>query len=338
MAFPNSPVDGQTTTVSGVSYVYNSTSNSWKVVRSPVPQFTPTGVTPGSYGNTYISQFTVDSYGRLTSVANTSLTFSSLTQAVSNYNTILLISQGALSQVQSACTTSTNALTLSQAAFNRANTTGIGSAGIKYSAGTTPPASANLGDQWYDTTSDILYEYLNDSNYSFWSDITSPGFGLTDQSTLSVAQHAYEQSNSALNTANAAYALANTSEPSISRQFKYVVGTSIMPNTSISLEIDAGANTYVLQDIKTNDAMWIKIYTDDASRSSDSTRDMYTDPTGGSGVIAEVITSGSTTQKLSPGVMGHNDDTPQSNKIYISATNLSAAALTPNVGITFVPL
>ena len=48
--------------------------------------------------------------------------------------------------------------------------------GIVYTAATTPPAGPDIGDQWYNTTSDVLYEYINDGTSSYWVDTTSPAF------------------------------------------------------------------------------------------------------------------------------------------------------------------
>ena len=59
------------------------------------------------------------------------------------------------------------------------------------------------------------------------------------------------------------------------------------------------AKSYVLQKITTNYAAWVTVYTDVGSRTADASRAETTDPLPGSGVIAEVITSGATTQILS---------------------------------------
>lgn len=50
----------------------------------------------------------------------------------------------------------------------------IFNAGITYRAATTP-AVARTGDQWYNTTNDVLYEYINDGTTSYWVDIQSLG-------------------------------------------------------------------------------------------------------------------------------------------------------------------
>jgi hypothetical protein len=50
----------------------------------------------------------------------------------------------------------------------------IFNAGITYTASTSPVA-AKVGDQWYNTTNDVLYEYVNDGTTSYWVDIQSLG-------------------------------------------------------------------------------------------------------------------------------------------------------------------
>jgi hypothetical protein len=50
----------------------------------------------------------------------------------------------------------------------------IFNAGITYTAATTPVA-AKIGDQWYNTTNDVLYEYITDGASTYWVDIQSLG-------------------------------------------------------------------------------------------------------------------------------------------------------------------
>ena len=59
------------------------------------------------------------------------------------------------------------------AAFAQANTGG-GGGGITYTASSTAPSTPSVGDQWYLTTNDVLYEYINDGTSNYWVDITSP--------------------------------------------------------------------------------------------------------------------------------------------------------------------
>lgn len=50
--------------------------------------------------------------------------------------------------------------------------------GITITTSTAPPATGNvIGDQWYNTTTNTLYEYLSDGANSFWVDIQTPAVG-----------------------------------------------------------------------------------------------------------------------------------------------------------------
>jgi hypothetical protein len=61
-------------------------------------------------------------------------------------------------------------------------TGGGGGSGITYTSDPTSPAFPTIGDQWYDTDTDILYEYIEDGTSSYWVDIQSPMFstGITN--------------------------------------------------------------------------------------------------------------------------------------------------------------
>jgi len=52
--------------------------------------------------------------------------------------------------------------------------TGGGSGGGAFTASATAPASPNVGDQWYDTSTDTLFQYINDGDSNQWVDISSP--------------------------------------------------------------------------------------------------------------------------------------------------------------------
>lgn len=59
--------------------------------------------------------------------------------------------------------------------------------GTKYTASASSPSNPNLGDQWYNTNTDALYEYLSDGTTSYWIDIQSVGVGnltIVGDSTL----------------------------------------------------------------------------------------------------------------------------------------------------------
>ena len=46
--------------------------------------------------------------------------------------------------------------------------------GVKYTESTVAPSNPKVGDQWYDTETDVLYEYLDTGAVNAWVDITGP--------------------------------------------------------------------------------------------------------------------------------------------------------------------
>jgi hypothetical protein len=59
-------------------------------------------------------------------------------------------------------------------AYSSGSGTGTGH-GVTYTAANVPPTTGNTpGDQWYDTITNVLYEYLTDGTTSSWVDVQSP--------------------------------------------------------------------------------------------------------------------------------------------------------------------
>jgi hypothetical protein len=59
--------------------------------------------------------------------------------------------------------------------------------GTKYVAAASAPSNPMLGDRWYNTGTDALYEYISDGTTSYWVDMSSEGAGnlsLIGDSTL----------------------------------------------------------------------------------------------------------------------------------------------------------
>jgi len=120
---------------------------------------------------------------------------------------------------------------------------------------------------------------------------------------------------------------------------KTATGTtaSIANNTAADLTI-AAAKTYVIHRIDTDKAAWVTLYTDSASRSNDSTRTELEDPASGSGVIAEIVTTGAAFQMITPGTIGFNYDNPASTNIYLKVVNKSGSTGTVQVTLTYLAL
>jgi len=74
--------------------------------------------------------------------------------------------------------------------------------GITYTAGATAPTSPNPGDQWYDTTTNILYYWFSNETDTYWVDISSPPIFATE--SLSVAGDGTIAGNLVVNSTTAA--------------------------------------------------------------------------------------------------------------------------------------
>ena len=94
--------------------------------------------------------------------------------------------------------------------------------------------------------------------------------------------------------------------------------------------------TYALLSIETSHAAWVTLYSDTASRTADSSRNETTDPVAGSGVLAEVITSGSTTQLITPASVCFNS--AGANTTYLKIVNKSGGTANVQVILTYVSL
>ena len=94
--------------------------------------------------------------------------------------------------------------------------------------------------------------------------------------------------------------------------------------------------TYALLSIETSHAAWVTLYSDSTSRTADSSRSETTDPVAGSGVLAEVITSGSTTQLITPASVCFNS--ASANTTYLKIVNKSGGTANVQVTLTYVSL
>jgi hypothetical protein len=115
---------------------------------------------------------------------------------------------------------------------------------------------------------------------------------------------------------------------------------SIAYQASENVTVQA-AKGYALYSIQASAGAWVTIYTSASAQSADSTRAIITDPTPGSGVIAETITTGAVanTTYFTPAVMGFNaDGTPGTNMYLKIYNNNSAGATAITVTITYLKL
>ena len=96
--------------------------------------------------------------------------------------TAILVSTGVNAGSYASPTLTVDAYGRITAAANGA--AGGGGTGITYTASATPPATANIGDQWYYTTSDILFERINDGTSNVWIDVSSSKLSSLTSTTI----------------------------------------------------------------------------------------------------------------------------------------------------------
>lgn len=172
------------------------------------------------------------------------------------------------------------------------------------------------------------------STASEWQNWT-PNFLTSESDPVFAASAASGITSTDITNWNTAYGWGNhatagyITSPHSSRTTASGTAASLANNSSANISITTPPS-YALLKIQTSHAAWVTLYTDTTSRTSDASRTEFTDPLPGSGVIAEVITTGPSTQLISPGTIGYNST--GSNATYLKVVNKSGA--TANVQVT----
>ena len=130
-------------------------------------------------------------------------------------------------------------------------------------------------------------------------------------------------------------ALSINTKPVFSRQTVTYTATNLNNGASVDFNVETGAS-YALLKVETSHACWLTLYTDTTSRTNDASRTQVTDPSPGSGVIAEVITENAESQLITPGVIGFN--AVGGSQTYGKLVNNSGTQVNLQVTLTFVPL
>ena len=114
--------------------------------------------------------------------------------------------------------------------------------------------------------------------------------------------------------------------------------TSVLSSGTSATTIISGFKGYALYSIQTSYAAWVTVYNSTASRTADNSREITTDPTPGSGVIAEVITTSSQTQYFTPAVIGYNSENVPITDIPVKIYNNGTGSSTITVTMTILQL
>lgn len=120
-----------------------------------------------------------------------------------------------------------------------------------------------------------------------------------------------------------------------------VTTANIADQANDDVEITTNAPSLMLQRIEVDQACWVRVYTSDAARTADAGRVITTDPAPGSGVLAEIVTTGAAIEAMTPGTTCYFDADAagtRSNDAFIAVQNLSGGATAITVTLTYVAL
>ena len=147
--------------------------------------------------------------------------------------------------------------------------------------------------------------------------------------------------NVTVGNVNANYVYGNgsqlTSVPSPSRINLTVTSGTLAANAAANI-IATGYKGYALYSINSNSAAWVTLYTSNAAAVSDYTRTITTDPTPGTGVVAESISNASATINFTPAVVGFNNETVPTVAIPMKIVNNGNATANISVTLTLLKL
>ena len=115
---------------------------------------------------------------------------------------------------------------------------------------------------------------------------------------------------------------------------------SLAQTASGNIDITTQGKTFSLLKVSINAPAWVVLYVDAASRTADASRSEGVDPAPGSGVITEVSTTdaGDSVFLMSPGVIGWNNDSTPTAKVYAKVTNKRSSSGSNTITVTLTNL
>ena len=201
-------------------------------------------------------------------------------------------------------------------------------------------ASVQDGALIYNETNDRLEVYPNSTVGWVGISTGSSGGGASALNDLSDVNAGSPTDNQALSwDSSTSKWIPQTVVTDDSRTTKAGTTGSIAKDASVDLNI-TGFKSYALLKVAIDAPAWVVLYTNDTTRTADDSRAEGTDPSPGSGVIAEVLTTtaGASTFVMSPGVIGWNDDGSPSTTIYAKVKNKRSTAGSNTITVTLTVL
>jgi len=114
--------------------------------------------------------------------------------------------------------------------------------------------------------------------------------------------------------------------------------TSLANGAAVTPTVIGMGKSYVLYSIQVSAGAWVVVYSNSTAQTADSSRTITTDPTPGSGVLAEAISTTATTTYFTPAIFGYNNDTSVTSTTYLKIYNNSGATSAITVTITYLRL
>jgi hypothetical protein len=246
------------------------------------------------------------------------------------------------------------------------NITGIIETSNSIIISATAPTSPYLGLAWVDSNTGKRYDYINDGDSYQWVQLVlDSGYGVNFGDALAgFNTSGISEASSNLYYTNARV-IAGVSTGQISNlsvagnvvagafsgngsQLTGIVGlasrvtnsgntSTILANTSSNIVI-SGYKGYALYKIQTNAAAWVRVYTNEASRIADFSRNINTDPNFNSGVIAEMVTNDANTIVFAPAVYGFNDEASPATNISVCVVNNGTTTKSIKIDLTILKL
>jgi hypothetical protein len=168
---------------------------------------------------------------------------------------------------------------------------------------TTPPVSPQAGELWWASDVGTMFFYYADGDSNQWVAATVAGGSI----------------------ASPRYTLTTSTNGNINN------------NQTQNFDL-VGYKSYALLKVYTSVAAWVRVYTDSASRTADSGRAITTDPGINAGIVAEVITTTTSTVLIAPATIGFNNETTVTNIIPIAVTNRTGIASAVSVTLTVLQM
>ena len=200
------------------------------------------------------------------------------------------------------------------------------------SISTTLTLDANAGGYSYFTPADSLSSMVSAVQ-------ADPNLQMTVDSTVWAGEDIPLASGDILqwNTADQKFKPAQLPSGGATRTTSSVVTSSIADGVSENAVVPSTGKAGQLLAIETDQAAWVTVYASQASRTADANRIETTSPAPGSGVIAEVITTGPQRILVTPCINFFNDEATPASELYLKVVNKSGSAQAITTTLTVVP-